>query len=346
MSHPAFPGRVSREDPELTHRQRQVFVALVTLHGDSARPVGSESLAQQAGIPLSPASIRGALAELESMGLLSRAHASSGRVPSESGYDFLVRHLLTPASLPPALLAQVDETLRRSAQDVEHLLNEASRLLSSLTHQLGLALTESLERERLARLEVELLDARRALMVLGLDGGAVRTLVLELESPLERGELEEVAAVLRERLIGRDLAEVRDRLAADPELVRKSAVRLVARAAAAQWGPAVPAAMFSAGAGHIAEQPEFAGRSQLAPLLRVVENGPPLDRLMIDGFAGHPAVRVGLDEDEALSRCSLVSYPLPGALRGAVGVLGPVRMDYARVFSIVDAVGRRVADLL
>ena len=346
MSHPAFPGAVSREDPELTDRQREVFVALVTLHGDSARPVGSESLAHRAGIPLSPASIRNALAELEGMGLLARTHASAGRVPSESGYDFLVRHLLTPASLPPELLTQVDETLRRSAHDVEHLLGEASRLLSELTHQLGLALTASLEHERLAKLELEPLDVRRVLMVLGLGGGAVRTLVLELDSPLERSELEEVASGLRERLLGRDRAEVRDRLAADPELVRRSAVRLVAHSAAARWAPMGPAARFSAGAGHIAEQPEFAGRPQLGPLLRVVENGPPLDRLMIEGIEGHPAVRVGLDEDVALSRCSLVSYPLPGELRGAVGVLGPLRMDYARVFSIVDAVGRRVAELL
>jgi heat-inducible transcriptional repressor len=346
MSHPAFPGAVNREDPELTDRQRQVFVALVTMHGDSARPVGSESLAQRAGIPLSPASIRSALAGLEGMGLLARAHASAGRVPSESGYDFLVRHLLTPTELSPDLLAQVDETLRRSAHDVERLLGEASRLLSELTHQLGLALTASLEHERLAKLELEPLDSRRVLMVLGLGGGVVRTLVLELESPLERGELEEVGSVLRERLLGRDLGEVRDRLAADPELVRRSAVRLVAHAAAARWTPMGPTARFSAGAGHIAEQPEFAGRAHLGPLLRVIENGPPLDRLMIEGVEGQPAVRVGLDEDVALSRCSLVSFPLPGELRGAVGVLGPLRMDYARVFSIVDAVGQRVASLL
>lgn len=346
MSHPTFLGAVSREDPELTDRQRDVFIALVTLHGDSARPVGSESIAQHAGIPLSPASIRSALAELEGMGLLARRHASAGRVPSENGYDYLVRQLLTPAALPPEVLTRVDETLRRSAHDVEHLLGEASRLLSELTHQLGLALTAPLEDERLARLDLERLDAHRVLMVLGLGAGAVRTLVLELDSPLERGELEEVASVLRERLLGRDLAEVRDRLAADPELVRKSAVRLVAHAAASRWAPMAPPARFSAGAGHIAEQPEFAGRQQLGPLLRVVENGPPLDRLMVEGVAGHPAVRVGLDEDVALSRCSLVSYPLPGSLRGAVGVLGPLRMDYARVFSIVDAVGRRVAELI
>jgi heat-inducible transcriptional repressor len=107
-----------------------------------------------------------------------------------------------------------------------------------------------------------------------------------------------------------------------------------------------PTARFSAGAGRIAEQPEFAGRPHLGSLLRAVENGPPLDRLMVEGIEGHPAVRVGLDEDAALSGCSLVSYPLPGDVRGAVGVLGPLRMDYARIFSIVDAVGRRVAELL
>src|SRR5439155_1434763 len=190
MSHPAFPGAVSQQDPELTSRQREVFVALVTLHGASARPVGSEALAQHARIPLSPASIRSSLAELEELGLLARTHPSAGRVPSG-------------------------------------------------------------------------------------------------------------------RLIGRDLTEVRERLAADPELVRRSAVRLVAHSAAARWAPLQPSARFSAGAGHIAEQPEFAGRPELGPLLRVVENGPPLDRLMIDGIEGHPAVRVGLDEDAALSSCSL-----------------------------------------
>jgi transcriptional regulator of heat shock response len=121
---------------------------------------------------------------------------------------------------------------------------------------------------------------------------------------------------------------------------------MVARAAAAHWAPVTPATFFSSGAGHIAEQPEFAGRPQLGPLLRAVEGGPPLDRLMVESVEGQPAVRVGLDEDAALRHCSLVSYPLPGTMRRAVGVLGPMRMDYARVFSIVDAVGRRVAELI
>ena len=346
MSFPAFPGRLSREDPDLSERQRQVFTALVTLHGRTARPVGSEQLAQQGGIPLSPATIRAELAELESMGILERLHSSGGRVPTARGYQFFVRALLAPAVLPGTVVAEVARALERSTLDVEHLLNEASRLLSSVTRQLGLAIAASLEGETLMRLDLESLGERRALMVLGLGGSAVHTLVLELESPLDRAELLEVAAVLRERLVGLPLSEVRGRLGSDPELVRRSAVRLVALAAVESWSHPVTTPLLSAGAMHIAEQPEFAASGQLAPLLRVVETGAPLDRLMIAGVEGQVAVRVGLDEDRALSGCSLVSYPLPGSVRGAVGILGPLRMDYSHALAVVDMVGSRVAELL
>lgn len=346
MSHPAFLGHLTREDPDLSERQRRVFAALVDLHGRTARPVGSEVLAREGRIPLSSASIRNELADLEDLGLVERSHAAAGRTPSDRGYEFFVRALVTPSPLPLEAILEVDRRLLASARDVEHLLSEASKLLSSLTRQLGLAHNASFDGDRLSALDLEPLDQRRALMVLGLGAGAVRTLVLELDSPLDHGELAEVRSVLCERLLGRSLAEVRDRLGADPELVRHSAVRLVARAAAESWArPAAPM-HFSDGVRHIAEQPEFAGGTQLAPFLRAVEIGEPITRLMTDSFEGQVAVRVGLDEDEALAGCSLVTYPLPGAARAAVGVLGPRRMDYARALAVVDMVGRRVAGLL
>ena len=100
MSQPAFPGRLNAQDPILSERQRRVFASLLSAHSETARPVGSESLAAGGGISLSPASIRGALAELENLGLLERSHVSSGRVPSPRGYELFVRHFLTPAPLP------------------------------------------------------------------------------------------------------------------------------------------------------------------------------------------------------------------------------------------------------
>ncbi|HYM82248.1 MAG TPA: heat-inducible transcriptional repressor HrcA [Candidatus Limnocylindria bacterium] len=346
MSQPAFLGGLSQEDPDLSERLRQVFLALVHAYGSTARPVGSETLARRFGIRLSPASIRSALAELEKLGLLERAHTSSGRIPSAFGYQMFVRAQLDPTPLPAELMREVEERLRRSTEDVEQLLGEASRVLSSLTQQLGLAMTASVEAERLSDLELARLDERRALLVLSLGGAAVRTLVLELESPLEQAELDSVAVVLRERLVGHSLAAVRDRLADDPVLVRDSAVRLVARTAAAAWGAPGRGSLQSSGADRIAAQPEFASGSALGPVLRVVESGPPLDRLLLEGVTGLSAVRVGLDEDLALQGCSLVSYPLPGAVRGAVGVLGPLRMDYARALAAVDLVGTRVSELL
>ena len=119
MSQPAFPGRLNAGDPDLSERQSAVFAALVLLHGRSAREVSSERLALDSGLRLSSASIRIALGELESLGLLERSHSSSGRVPSARGYEFFVRALLEPAVLPSRVADEIDAVLTRSTGDVE-----------------------------------------------------------------------------------------------------------------------------------------------------------------------------------------------------------------------------------
>jgi len=210
---------------------------------------------------------------------------------------------------------------------------------------MGLAVATAFEQERLVHLELQPLGPRRALMALGLGGGVVHTVVLPLESELDEDDLDEAADALRGGLVGLTLGEVRMRLATDLELVDDAAVRIVSRAATASWGH-TDGAWFSAGAGEFATQPEFADRVRLGSLLRVVESGPPLDRLMVETVEGQAAVRVALDQDRALAGLSLVSFALPGRQRAGVGVLGPLRMDYARCLAVVDAVGARVAEYL
>jgi heat-inducible transcriptional repressor len=121
---------------------------------------------------------------------------------------------------------------------------------------------------------------------------------------------------------------------------------MVVRAAAASWTRPVDTPLLAAGAMHIARQPEFASPDQLGRVLEAVESGRPLNRLLVSGIQGQAGVRVGLAGDEGLSSCSLVSFALPGAIPGAVGVLGPLRMDYAFTLAVVDTVGSRIADLL
>jgi heat-inducible transcriptional repressor len=341
-----FPGRRLSGDPELNERQRVVFAALVHLHGGAGRPVGADRIARDGGLRLSGGSVRAALADLEDLGLLERRVGSTARVPTTHGYDYFVRTLLEPAVLPAELEDAIDAQFAASAHDVERMLQDASRLLGSLTHQLGLALAVSLDREVLEHLDVEPLSDRRVLLHLGLGGHSARSLVLELETPLERAALEQVESVLRERLLGRPLAQVRERLDGDPELARHAAVRIVARAAAASWTRPLDTQLLSSGARHIAQQPEFASPHDLGGVLHAVETGDPLNRLMVRGIPGQAGARIGLGESPALAGCSLVSFSLPGAIPGAVGVLGPVRMDYAFTLAVVERVGTRIADLL
>jgi len=345
MSTPAIPGRLTASDPQLSERQRHVFGRLVALHRRDARPVSSERLGRAQELRRSGASLRGTLAELEELRLLERP-TGGGRVPSTAGWEYFVRVMLEPAALPAEIEDAVAERLSQSRHDVERLLQEASRLLASFSHQLGLALAASLEDEALVSLELEPLGERRALLVLGLAGHRSRTLVLELDTPLERQALQEVSDVLREQLLGGTLATARERLASDPALARHSAVRIVARAAAASWRRPVETPLLTAGVSHIAEQPEFADGALLTPVLRALESGSPFERLMVSGLQGHAGVSVGVSTERALAGLSLVSFPLPGAVSGAVGVLGPLRMDYATTIALVDLVGARVADLL
>src|SRR5690242_6876129 len=126
MSQPAFPGRLTADDPDLTERQQRILAALVELHGTMARPVSSELITQHGDIAMSSAGVRAELSELETLGLLERSHSSAGRVPTPTGFSLYVRTLLTPALLDLDTVAQVERTLSHSARDVRQLLDEAS----------------------------------------------------------------------------------------------------------------------------------------------------------------------------------------------------------------------------
>src|SRR5262249_53928348 len=158
--------------------------------------------------------------ELDDMGLLDQPHAASGRVPSDRGYRLLIDDLDAPPPLDPDEVAAIARAFEHSTRDVEQLLAQATRLLAEPAHELGFPVELALDRGRMVGLELVLVAERRVLLVLTIEGAGVRSMSLDLTTALSRADLERIGALLRERLLGLALGEVRRRLAHDEALVR------------------------------------------------------------------------------------------------------------------------------
>ena len=344
---PPVKRNAPRRLADLTPRQRHVLELLVRQFLSTARPVASQAIAVEGGFAWAPATLRQAMNELEELGLLEQPHAASGRVPTDRGYRLLVDGLTAPGPLAEDECCAIEDVLARSARDVEELLTQASRLLADLSTQVGFAVAPNPDDAELTGLELVHLGERRVLLVLSVRGGTVRTMQLELVSPLGRFELERVARLLDQRLLGRTLSEVRRRLAHDEALVRDGAVALVAEAVVSALATARPPGVFAFGTSHVARHPEFREATSLRPLLALFEHGEPWrERVGGDEGAGL-SVTIGREHGRAeWAHLSLVRFRIAGAGDASIGLLGPRRMDYGRAMGLVDFVGRRLSSIL
>jgi heat-inducible transcriptional repressor len=331
---------------DLTPRQRQVLELIVRRHRSTGRPVASANLFVDGGYAWAPATLRQAMNELDDMGLLDQPHVASGRVPSDRGYRLFVDDLAaTPLEAEDA--EAIARAFHTTTRDVEQLLGQATHLLADLANELGFAVQLAFERGRLVGLELLPMGERRVLLALTVEGGAVRSLTLDLVSPLPRADLERVGALLRERLCGLALSEVRRRLAVDAALVEDAAVSIVARAFADVLPFASRPGVYVEGAAHVARHPEFQGADRMKPVLELMDRPDPWRDVVDDGDAPGLKVSIGRENPRPeLAHLSIVSFRLAGPWGASIGLLGPRRMDYGRAMSLVGAVGRELSTLL
>jgi len=332
--------------PELGERQQQVLRAIVARYVGDAAPVGSRSVSQVLSVPLSAASIRNTMAELAELGLVEKPHASAGRVPTALGLRVFVD------ALPPRGL---DEFERRDLAagihepDPTSLVRVASRMLSERTRQLGFVVVPRAEDLRLRHVSLVRLSTSRVLAVLVAETGETLRRVVADEDAGGQPELDRLATALNERVAGRTLAELRDALSHEvatlrsrAESVLERAVRLAWRALQAQDEGDAPANGDLVIATWLAllDQPEFQDASRVKELLAAIETRQALLQVVERVLgAGGGGVRVALGEElgePALRQLALVAAPYgSGVAPGVLGVIGPWRMDYARVMALV-----------
>ncbi len=340
-------GVSPREQHTLTEREREILRLVVKSFIETAGPVGSRYLAKTARLGLSPASIRNTMSDLEEYGLLDHPYTSAGRVPTELGYRTFVDELMDSPTLSEPEKQVLRAEVERLMGNPEELLRESSRLLGRFSNLLGVVLSPKLSAGILERMEVVQLSTSRVMFVVSVRGGLVKTIILELESDLDRRNLDRVVGILNERLAGLTLEEIRNTYTSRVHDLRddqSGIVRLILNEGALLFSdPSENRRLQYAGTQNILLQPEFQEPSDLRSLIEMLEDEDFVvhmleDRRSVDDMSGHATIRIGRENiDEKAERYSIVTAPYRiGRAVGTVGIVGPMRMDYERVIALVE----------
>ena len=320
--------------------------AVVSCFAHDAMPIASDAIAALLPVQLSPQSVRNTLAELEELGLVEKPHRSAGRIPTARGMRAFVDQLLPERELGSFEKRDARERLEGGAS----IDASASRLLSERTRLLGFVVPPRLEEVVLRHLSFARLSSERVLAVLVSHTGRTYQRVLEHGGSGDQAELDRMAAALCERLAGRALREIRSQLVAEAAALRTRADLLLERlvrdlplSADATDQDVVIATRLA-----LLDQPEFHDPARVRALLRAVEDKERLLALL-DQILGGSGVRVAFGAElgeQELEGLAFVAarYGKPGASSGTLGVIGPGRMDFARVIPLVRYVSQFLSE--
>jgi len=358
ISHPG-PGLVPGSDASLDERARRILGAIVQGHIDQGEPVGSHAVARRPEVDCSSATVRAVMADLEALGLLEKPHTSAGRIPTQRGYRYYVDALLHVKAPLASERELIEQRTQEAAAQVDGLMAATSRVLHSLTRHAGVIAAPRVKSERLARIEFLALREGRILAVLVSRSGAVNNRLLTLphgERMPTPSELEQGANYLNTLLGDLTLLEARTLLRTELERDRRELTELRGRAltlgalAVQQQAEGLPAVHVD-GQSSFFEEPELAqDLGKLRALFRALDEKERLlsvlDRaLQAQELTIFIGAESGISGPELTFGLTVVAAPYrrAGEIVGALGVIGPTRMDYARVIPLVELTAQTVS---
>ena len=326
-------------------RHRDVLIAVIREYIDSAEPVGSRVLSKRHFPSLSPATIRNAMADLEDMGYLVQPHTSAGRVPTDKAYRFYV------GSFPPAQApkAAVRDTLPTRRSGIDGFMERTSTHLSTATKLTGLLLAPPLKQTTLARVDLMPLEEDRALAVIVTDAGWVTARAVTLDPPLSVDEVRAIGRELTRHFAGRSVQEIVDMESAPSDPL--DALHTRARAVTEQIVALLRGrTLYVSGTINMLDHPEFWDIESTRELLRTFEHKERLADLMTS-LAADEGMRVTIGEENPYAEmrgCTLITstYLYHDQVVGILGVVGPRRLPYPEVISVVNETARHVTEAL
>ena len=331
---------------DISERAQHMLKVLIDRYIRDGQPVGSRTLAREAGLNLSPATIRNVMSDLEELGYIRSPHTSAGRIPTVQGYRFFVEILL---KVQPLDTPSIDEL--RAEFDVEmapkELIEATSGLLSGITHLAGVVTLPKHEQAIFRRVEFLPLSENRVLAILVTSKGEVQNRIIAIERQCSASELQQASNYLNEHFTGKDLAAVRDILLREMQETRSTMNRMMVTAM--QMADQIleqnrTEGYVMAGQTNLMEFHELCDIDKLRNLFEAFNKKREILHLL-DQCVQAEGIQIFIGDEsgyQTLDECSMVTAPyhIDGRIVGVLGVIGPTRMAYERIIPIVDATAR------
>jgi heat-inducible transcriptional repressor len=336
---------------ELTERQKTILMLVIRDYIETAQPVGSNALVKRYHLDLSSATVRNELSALDEMGFLRQPHTSAGRIPTEEGYRFFVGQMMHQAELPEAVQHTITHQFYQARPDVEQWMTLAASVLAHQSQGVSVVTAPHAEQSLFKHVELISTQGRQVLMVMVMAGGEVSQQILTLAEPVSQERLSQTATRLN-RLLAGLAVEAISALPARSDALDQDILTLVIQEMR-RMTESVSGNIYTDGLTNVLAEPEFAESDDARRALRLFEERSTLQDLLArtttSSMVGGLQVLIGGEGGwEELRQCSMVlaRYGVPGLATGMLGVLGPMRMSYAKTIPTVRFVAGLLSDLV
>ncbi|GGJ63135.1 heat-inducible transcriptional repressor [Anoxybacillus voinovskiensis] len=336
----------------LTDRQLLILQVIIDDFIRYGQPVGSRTLAKKEKITFSSATIRNEMADLEELGYIEKTHISSGRVPSEKGYRYYVDHLLSPQRLTQEDMNKIKSIFAERIYELEKLVQKSAQILSDLTSYTSIVLGPAVKENKLKRLQIIPLNKETAVAIIVTDTGHVENRVITIPAAVNASDLEKMVNILNERLVGVPLIDLKDKIYKEVANVLRMHIYSydsMLKTIGETLDIPQEEKMFFAGKTNMLSQPEFSDIQKIRSLMAMIEQEKDFYRLLRKHRQKGIQITIGRENQlSGMENCSLITatYSIGEEPLGTIAVLGPTRMEYSRVITILNRVASDLSTVL
>ncbi|WP_462358690.1 heat-inducible transcriptional repressor HrcA [Phascolarctobacterium faecium] len=336
----------------LNERKKKILQIIIEDYISSAEPVGSRTIARKYDLGLSPATIRNEMSDLELLGYLELPHTSAGRIPSAHAYRFYVDALIEPGTLTDNDMALIDGWYNERRRNIDDIFQSTAKILSRMTQNVSMVLTNQQTIANFCYLKFLPLDSQHAILCIVADDGSIDTNVVDIPLGMSSEEMDYLAGKMSKLLEDRNLSDISVEIlqnvhtdVVEDKLIFSSLLQAVRK----MTGRRQEQKVFLGGTKQLLNQPEFRDVERVRNLLGILEEEKVLKDLLQGGEDSGLKVTIGSENKfTGIQDCSMVqaTYRLNGQIVGTMAVLGPTRMEYGKVISVMDYLHKYLKTIL